>query len=164
MKDNLIIYVGIGITVIISFIVGKDFGEEKIQAQFNEYKLEMSKKILEEKVRYDSLLSQHQAREAIYVSNLKLAKEEYEETINSLNDDLSNRLQQSEERASIYKRQAESDTNGLRDLADHAAKLDKSLEQGRSLVKELRETVKLREEQLRILNEVMSNDRKLINE
>lgn len=73
------------------------------------------------------------------------------------------RVQLSSQRATIYQHQAEGGAAQCRDLASHAAKLDSSLEEGRSLVRELRGTVELRDGQIRALSDQILNDRKLFN-
>ncbi|UWJ04310.1 putative Rz/Rzl spanin protein [Escherichia phage vB_EcoS_Uz-1] len=73
-------------------------------------------------------------------------------------------MQQSERRASVYKRQAEAGTLECRSLASHAARLDNSLEEGRRLVEELRATVRLRDNQLIELGKQIQADRKLFEQ
>lgn len=72
------------------------------------------------------------------------------------------RLQQSGERAAIYRDLSESGSAERDRLARHAAELDGSLEQGRLLVGELRSTLAERDEQLRLLGRQLTADRVLI--
>lgn len=91
---------------------------------------------------------------------LHLAKEKHDRIIADYNV----RLQQSTERASVYRRQANSTTADRNHLAEHAARLDESLTKGRQVVTELRALVELRDKQLRILGRQLLNDREQINE
>lgn len=74
------------------------------------------------------------------------------------------RLRRSEGRAALYRDQAEAGAAGCRDLAGHAARLDRALEEGIGLVGELQETLGFRERQLRQLGEQIHADRKLLGE
>lgn len=75
----------------------------------------------------------------------------HENTIDKLKHDFSNELRKSEQRAEVYKRYAESDSTKQRALASHTAQLDRSLTEGRELVRELTETIRVRDAQLRSL-------------
>lgn len=74
------------------------------------------------------------------------------------------RLLQSENRAQVYQRQAEAGAASCRDLASHAARLDRALEEGRGLVRELGETLGFRDQQLRMLGQRLLNERSLIGD
>ena len=71
----------------------------------------------------------------------------YENTVNKLKSDFNNELLKSEKRAELYLSYAKSDRAKQRDLAIHAAKLDRSLTEGRELVKQLTETIRTRDAQ-----------------
>lgn len=88
-------------------------------------------------------------------------KDNYEKTISTLNDDHALRLQSSEERANIYKRQAESGTSTAKYLAEHTARLDRQLTEGISLVKELRGVIELRDKQIDTLVKYLEAEKKL---
>lgn len=72
------------------------------------------------------------------------------------------RLLQSSRRAQVYREQAEGSTTSCRDLAGHAAQLDRTLEEGRSLVAELRGTLGLRDQQVTLLGKQILTDRLLL--
>lgn len=69
------------------------------------------------------------------------------------------RLLQSARRAEVYRDQAEAGAASCGSLASHAAQLDRALEEGRGLVDELRETLGLRDRQVRLLGQQIENDR-----
>lgn len=83
----------------------------------------------------------------------------YENTINQLKSDYANELFKSEQRAEVYKRYSETDRAKQRDLAEYTAKLDRSLTEGRELVKQLTETIRTRDAQLRALGVYIQNGR-----
>lgn len=83
--------------------------------------------------------------------NLTETRIRYENTVNKLKSTYANELLKSEQRAELYKRYSETDKAKQRALAEHTARLDRSLTEGRELVKQLTETIRTRDAQLRAL-------------
>ena len=83
--------------------------------------------------------------------NLTETRVRYENTVNKLKSTHANELLKSEQRAELYKRYSEADKAKQRALAEHTARLDRSLTEGRELVKQLTETIRTRNAQLRAL-------------
>ena len=83
--------------------------------------------------------------------NLTETRIRYENTVNKLKSTHANELLKSEQRAELYKRYSEADKAKQRALAEHTARLDRSLTEGRELVKRLTETIRIRDAQLRAL-------------
>ena len=83
--------------------------------------------------------------------NLTETRIRYENTVNKLKFTYANELLKSEQRAELYKRYSEADKAKQRALAEHTARLDRSLTEGRELVKQLTETIRTRDAQLRAL-------------
>ena len=83
--------------------------------------------------------------------NLTETRIRYENTVNKLKSTHANELLKSEQRAELYKRYSEADKAKQRALAEHTARLDRSLTEGRELVKQLTETIRIRDAQLRAL-------------
>lgn len=73
------------------------------------------------------------------------------------------RLLQSDKRASYYQRLAKGGAVEQANLASHAARLDQALEEGRHLVRELGETIRLRDQQLISLGQQIKADRNLFD-
>lgn len=71
------------------------------------------------------------------------------------------RLLQSNKRASYYQRLAKGGAVEQANLASHAARLDRSLEEGRRMVAELSATLRQRDDQLRAVSKQLENDRNL---
>lgn len=84
-------------------------------------------------------------------ANLTETRIRYENTVNKLKSTHANELLKSEQRAELYKRYSETDKAKQRALAEHTARLDRSLTEGRELVKQLTETIRTRDAQLRAL-------------
>ena len=142
--------------------MGNTHGKEAVQSQWNQEKLaratatqlqedlnaalEAANRLTTEKVNND--LAEAKATHAVALANIK--------------HDYADRLRTSEQRAAIYKREAESGSSQCRDLASHTAELDRSLEEGRSLVRELRETLRLRDDSLTAVGVKLLADRKLL--
>ena len=83
--------------------------------------------------------------------NLTETRIRYENTVNKLKSTHANELLKSEQRAELYKRYSEADKAKQRALAEHTAQLDRSLTEGRELVKQLTEAIRIRDAQLRAL-------------
>lgn len=77
--------------------------------------------------------------------------------------DFAERLRKSEGRAKTYADMSQAGALERATLADHAAKLDQSIEEGRHLVRELRETLGQREREIKTLGEHILNVHQLIN-
>ena len=71
------------------------------------------------------------------------------------------RLLQSNKRASYYQRLAKGGAVEQANLASHAARLDRSLEEGRRMVAELSATLRQRDDQLRAVSKQLENDHSL---
>lgn len=128
----------------------------------------------EQKVRNDALLvltgKIHQQELANRQESTRIAEQlrksevQHEEAVAALNAERAQRLRLSAERASGYQRLAEAGPAERRGLASHAAELDRSLEEGRSLVGELAAALGQREQQLKLLGAQITEDRKLLGE
>ena len=90
------------------------------------------------------------------------AQKQYTSALNQLSTDYKRRLLLSAQRSGVYHHQAEGGTVECGSLADHAGKLDTTLEEGRSLVGELRTTLELRDTQIKSLGNQIKSDRKLL--
>lgn len=89
-------------------------------------------------------------REQAYASDLARLGSEY-----------AMRLRDSEQRATRYSALANSGPDQCRSLASYTAQLDGSLVEGRSVVEELRSTLELRDQQLRLVGSQLLSDRQL---
>lgn len=112
---------------------------------------------------YDDLEAQNRADNQKNSDALVQKDKDHEAALAAAKLDYDHRLQLSASRATLYQRAAQAGTTQCGDLASYAAQLDGSLEQGRGLVRELRETLGQRDDQLRAVSQQLLNDRKLID-
>jgi len=108
--------------------------------------------------------SAHRLETIALENRLKEAEARYEEAIAAIHADYDRRLRSSDERATRYRSWAETNSGERDRLADHAAQLDKSLTEGRELVKEFRVALGQCERDLKALGEQIAMDRGLIGE
>lgn len=154
--------IGVCICCLGSCFYGYHSGKAKAIAEYNQEKVQYLNQI-------SSLQLQYRAKETQYNEDLNKVKAEYAQaredyihTISKLESSYSSRLQQSEQRAMLYQRKA-TDIKGCSTLADLSGRLDRSLTEGVSLVRELRDTIKLRDSQIKVLRENYDSLIKVIN-
>jgi hypothetical protein len=114
---------------------------------------------------YDAMAVQeveHQKKQKEIADALAQVRTEHETTLASQRAVFDQRLLQSDRRAQVYQRQAQAGAAAQRDLASHAAQLDRALEEGRDLVRELGSTLGLRDHQLKLLGDQIRADRQLL--
>ena len=135
-------------------------GSKHIQTLWDQDKLEQAQYI-------NRLQQNYLNKESVYITELNnikdiyaKAKDEYTKKLDAIKSSYSMQLQQSEQRASVYKRETLS-TDECTNLAEYAGRLDRSLTEGRDVVKQLRETLELRDNQLRQIGEQLKQMEKL---
>lgn len=143
---------------------GNSNGQSTVQKKWDNQKIEDQKATQKLQDKYNALQRNHSYEVGLLTSRLQTAESNYASELARVSSDYDSRMQQSERRASVYKRQAEAGTLECRNLASHAARLDNSLEEGRRLVEELRATVRLRDNQLIELGKQIQADRKLFEQ
>lgn len=158
--------VALGLYLLGSWIYasGSAHGASVVQAQWDKRQRADDQAIQALKDEYDSKEEAHRTKNRIITHELAEAQKSYEVALAEQRAEYDRRLQLSSNRAAIYQRQAESGAAQCRSLASHAARLDQTLEEGRSLVRELRDTLGLRDRQLILLGQQILNDRVLLNE
>ena len=164
LSYKVIFYGTIGVCIFClgSCCYGYYTGKAKATAEYNQEKVQYLNQI-------SSLQLQYRAKETQYNEDLNKVKAEYAQaredyihTISELESSYSSRLQQSEQRAMLYQRKA-TDNKGCSTLADLSGRFDRSLTEGISLVRELRDTIKLRDSQIKVLRENYDSLIKVIN-
>jgi hypothetical protein len=159
-------YVLVGILVLygIHLIRVADFerGAASVQKKWDEAELERSKEIIEVKAELFDKQLDHIIETAVISNELINAKKKHDIAVSNLTADYERRLLLSADRAKFYQRQAEGGSAECGSLANHAGKLDTTLEEGRSLVTELRTTLELRDTQIKGLGDQIKNDRELL--
>lgn len=159
----------VGLFLLVLFIgsslhsCGVKKGSSEIQEQWDKEKIETQKEITKLKEDYAELEKTHRDESQRISHELSEERKRFEMHLVRADAEYSSRLQRAEARAALYQRQAQSGSFECRNLADHASRLDASLEEGRSLVRELRATLGLRESQIRALSRQIHNDRLLFS-
>jgi hypothetical protein len=106
----------------------------------------------------------HAERQEQVTYELAQARESHAVDLVRIDRQHQQRLLQSAHRAQVYRDQAEAGAIACHGLAGHAARLDRTLEEGRSLVDEFRNTLEFRDRQLILLGEQILADRRLMAE
>ena len=106
---------------------------------------------------------QFKTKEGELNERIKQDQNAHDAAIAAATRDFTERLRKTEGRAKAYADMSQAGTIERAALADHAAKLDQSLEEGRYLVRELRETLRQREREIKTLGEHILNVYELIN-
>ena len=140
---------------------GVDSGSRQVQAKWDDEKATYKKAT-------DTLRDQYATLEAkARIDNQRnsdeLAEKEKSHAVAlvELRREYDGRLLQSDKRASYYQRLAKGGAVEQANLASHAARLDRSLEEGRRMVAELSATLRQRDDQLRAVSKQLENDRSL---
>ena len=157
----------VGVFLLILFLgsslhsCGVEKGANSTQKKWDKEKRETDQEIRRLEKSYASLQKTHREETQRITHELSEERRRHEVELVRTNTDYDHRLRLSESRAEVYQRQARNGSIECRNLADHASRLDSSLEEGRSLVRELRSTLGLRESQIRALSQQIHTDRLL---
>lgn len=111
----------------------------------------------------ENRIKENQYRNEVEQINLELqkTKDYYANYINSLSGSYNNELQSYKNRLRTYERSSSAGRTQCKSLASYAAKLDRSIVEGRQVVKELRGTIIQRDNQIRQLANYINSSRKL---
>lgn len=131
-----------------TFYVGYSAGSSEVRQQWVAEQKATTAKVNELKVNYEEQLSEYRQKTDSLSKEIYDTRTQYDDRIATIKSDYTNRLLNSEQRASVYKRMSEAGKCTSDDLSAYTAKLDRSLTEGRELVRELRELIKLRDQQL----------------
>ena len=131
-----------------TFCVGYSAGSSEVKQQWVAEQKANTAKVNELKVDYEEQLNEYRQKTDSLSKEIYDTRTQYDNRIATIKSDYTNRLLNSEQRASVYKRMSEAGRCTSNDLSAYTAKLDRSLTEGRELVRELRELIKLRDQQL----------------
>lgn len=152
----------IGVTVlgaVASF--SYSLGQKDIQEEWQKETIKYQNEILKVEEIHKQALQEYINKNNNLQREIVNVKKDYEAKLRNINDEYSVRLSESEQRAKVYKRMSEQGKCQSPDLSDYTAKLDRSLTEGRQVVKLLRETLELRDNQLRQIGEQLKQMEKL---
>lgn len=136
-------------------------GQKAVQAEWRKETIRVQSEMLKTEEIHKKSLQEYIVKNDRLQKEIVDVKKDYEAKLRNINDEYSVRLSESEQRAKIYKRMSEQGECQSTDLSDYTTKLDRSLTEGRQVVKLLRETLELRDNQLRQLGEHLKQMEKL---
>lgn len=151
-----------GLSYYMTYLVGHDNGANEITALWEEDKNQRAAEVNKLKGEIAQLQLQHSKVQEELTRELQTATDSFNVAILAARDEFAARLSDSETRAGVYQRQARGSAAEQDRLARHAAELDRSLEEGRALVRELGATLRQREVTIRALGGIILNDRTLL--
>lgn len=137
-------------------------GQNDVQDKWNQEKKTVADQteVLKENLRNAESVHRDEmgkVKDALYQTESK-----FQTDINNIQSTYTARLRTAETRSASYQHQAQSGTAECIRLASYATELDRSLEEGRSLVQELGATIRLRDSQLITLGSHIKADRELL--
>lgn len=134
-----------------TFKIGRDHGQQEVKLEFLAKEKALQNAV--EKLQKDITKAEEFYKNVVRDLEGQIidGKLKYEKSLLDINSKYTIRLQQSEIRSETYKRMSQAGTAESYALADHAAKLDRSLEEGRRLVREFRTTLGQRDAELTLV-------------
>ena len=140
--------VACGAVLLWAYVSGVDAGKTTVQREWDKQVAAQSAAAAKLKQQIEDAESMHRTKEKESTHALAEAHRIAEVAVANQRADYERRVQQSFERATEYMRMAEAGEAERGNLVRHATELDRSLEEGRQLVQELRTVVELRDSQL----------------
>lgn len=142
---------------------GNDNGVNKTYSKWLEYERAYQQQVQELETALAKAEQQFNEKEVALNERIEENKAAHDAAIAAATRIFTERLRKSEGRAKTYADMSQAGSIERTALADHAAKLDQSLEEGRHLVRELRETLGQRDREIMSLGEYILNVHQLIN-
>lgn len=146
---------------------GFEDGEDKVELAWAKDTEERRKAQEEEVNRLKKELADaakiHKERSDEIATQLSQLEIDHANNLAALERDHAQRMRNHTDRTIVYEYLSDSGATERANLASYAAQLDRSLEQGRLLVAELRSTVVQRDGQIQLLSEQIVADRRVIN-
>lgn len=123
-------------------------GQSDIQSKWDAEKVSQAtqQKTLQDK--YDALQKMYALLQESSDKALKVKEKEYEKALADAATHFADGVRKSDNRAEWYRKQAQAGTTEQNRLAEHAARLDQSLVEGKAVAAELAATVRLRDTQI----------------
>ena len=138
-------------------------GVNKTYSKWLEYERAYQQQVRELEAALANAEQQFNEKEIALNERINESKAAHDAAIATATRTFTERLRKSEGRAKTYADMSQASADERSALADHAAKLDQSLEEGRHLVREFRETLGQRDREIMLLVEHIQNVYQLIN-
>lgn len=145
------------------YLWGHSNGVNATYAKWMEYEQAYQQQVRELEAALTKAEQQFNEKEVALNERIEKDKAAHDAAIAAATRTFTERLRKSEGRAKTYAAMSQAGADERAALADHAAKLDQSLEEGRHLVRELRETLGQRDREIMMLGEHIQNVYQLIN-
>ena len=155
------VFIGISVCAA-SYLLGEFSGKNQVYLEWTQEKLELERKVKETQSRLNVAERTHLTETTRLQNEISQTNEVHQAELNRLKSDFDLRMQLSENRATVYRNQAKRGAAECGNLANHAAELDRTLEEGRNVVAELKEVVGLRDRQIIILSDQIKADRQIL--
>lgn len=155
IRETIVVAVG----MIIIFLCGMKIGADRESAKYSKEKMRIYEQTAHLIQQYRERVEEHAKKQLDLIQELNDAKQRHQTIVSNLRSEFSDRMLESENRGKIYRNRAEAAGAECRALAEHTARLDRSLTEGRELVKEFRADL----EQCRVaaqhFTDIIQNDR-----
>lgn len=148
---------------VITYQYGKHVSYVSVHSEWQKERANTERKMRELREEYRTYEDEYREEIQKLKNSLQDSQDSFNAELSNIRAEYSDRLLDSENRAYVYKRMSEAGASERRDLADHAARLDRSLEEGRALVQELRTTLRQREVELITLGSQIQADRTFLD-
>lgn len=126
------------VTVILIFLCGMKIGADIQSTKYTKEKMKIQEQTAELIQQYRERVEEHAKRQLDLIQELNDAKQRHQTIVSNLRSEFSVRMLESENRGKIYRNRAEAAGAECRALAEHTTRLDRSLTEGRELVKQFR--------------------------
>lgn len=159
--------IALAVALVVAFGVaikwGESIGETNVREEVAQEKLATANQInkLQDEIKESSLVHSREMQEIR--DGWTEAQLAYQLDLAGITADYNKRLLLSQTRAGIYQRQAKGSAVEQERLAAHAAELDRTVEEGRQLVGELKATLGQRDSAIRALGSIILTDRKFFS-
>lgn len=154
---------GIILLLIITLLIGYNEGVKTQKVRYFERNEEILKEIAQKREEYREKTELHVSSQHSLLLELQALKDKYETDTTNIKSDYSDRLLKSEERSNIYRQRLSNTNEQCSALAEHASKLDRSLVEGRQLVRELSANIRQCGVVFTHATEYLDNDRNHLN-
>lgn len=159
---SLLYKAGAGAAILLlTYCLGQTHGRNEGERQRAEEARSAAAEVIRLQGINTALTNQHALELGKVTRELQLSQDEHRQTLADSRNRFAQRLRSAEDRAVGYQRLSEASAAERTYLASHAAELDRSLEEGRQLVFELRQTLGLCEVRVSTLAQTIRADRAL---
>lgn len=145
---------------LIGYLIGDEFATNRYLAVEQSWRDE-TERVREE---YRKITVEHTGNQLLLQNELREQTKEYEILISNIKSSHAVRMLQSEKRSEILQERYKTGTIECGPIALHATRLDRTLEEGRGLVRELSTTLRQREMELNKVSTILIKDREHLND